>query len=159
MKFPCALENDLLIVRDRFGLYFATKRIGLPFCTLFTITFSCLLQNILLSNYLLPTILVLAEITLLKTTCHFLLLLIGFDTLIESTTIDPLYLWVISSPWRLHRIGIHRGWFLGFPLVCSRHMVTLTLHPKTMLNMGRPRGAPARVAVTAGLEGQAVPPR
>ena len=32
-------------------------------------------------NYLLPTISVLAENTLLKTACHFLLLLVGFDTL------------------------------------------------------------------------------
>ena len=31
-------------------------------------------------NYLLPTISVLAENTLLKTACHFLLLLVGFDT-------------------------------------------------------------------------------
>ena len=32
-------------------------------------------------NYLLPTISVLAEKTLLKTAYHFLLLLVGFDTL------------------------------------------------------------------------------
>src|SRR3989337_4123615 len=57
------------------------KRIGLPCCTLFTVTVTCSLQIILLSNYLLPTISVLQK-TLLKTTCHFLLLLlVGFDTL------------------------------------------------------------------------------
>ena len=39
------------------------------------------LQFILSQNYLLPTILVLAEKTLLKTAYHFLLLLVGFDTL------------------------------------------------------------------------------
>ena len=39
------------------------------------------LQIILSQNYLLPTISVLAENTLLKAACHFLLLLIGFDTL------------------------------------------------------------------------------
>ena len=72
------------------------KRIGIPCCTLFTVVVTCPLQIILLSNYLLPTISVLAENTLLKTTCHFLLLLVGFDTLIERTTIDPLYLWVIT---------------------------------------------------------------
>src|SRR3990170_7199866 len=33
MKFPCVLENVLLIIRDRSGLSFATKRIGLPCCT------------------------------------------------------------------------------------------------------------------------------
>ena len=39
------------------------------------------LQITLSQNYLLPIISVLAENTLLKTACHFLLLLIGFDTL------------------------------------------------------------------------------
>ena len=28
MKFPCALKNALLIIRYRFGLYFATKGLG-----------------------------------------------------------------------------------------------------------------------------------
>ena len=36
---------------------------------------------ILSQNYLLPIVSVLSENTLLKTTCHFLLLLLGFDTL------------------------------------------------------------------------------
>ena len=54
---------------------------GIPCYTLFTVTVTFPLQIILLSNYLLPTISVLAENTLLKIACHFLLLLIGFDTL------------------------------------------------------------------------------
>ena len=41
----------------------------------------CSLQIILSQNYLLPLISVLAENTLLKTAYHFLLLLVGFDTL------------------------------------------------------------------------------
>ena len=41
----------------------------------------CSLLFILSQNYLLPTISVLAEKTLLKTAYHFLLLLVGFDTL------------------------------------------------------------------------------
>ena len=57
------------------------KRIGLPCCILFVITVTCSLQIILLSNYSLLIISVLAENTLLKTTCHFLLLLVGFNTL------------------------------------------------------------------------------
>ena len=56
-----------------------------------------LIKIILLSNYLLPIISVLTENTLLKTACHFLLLLVGFDTLIERITIDPLYLLVIKT--------------------------------------------------------------
>ena len=63
------------------GLSFATKRIGPPCCTLFTFVTCCSLQIILSQNYLLPTISVLVEDTLLKTACHFLLLLVEFDTL------------------------------------------------------------------------------
>ena len=71
----------MLNIRDLFGLSFAIKRIGLSCCTFVTIVTCYLLQIILLSNYLLPLLSVLAEITLLKTAYHFLLLLVGFDTL------------------------------------------------------------------------------
>ena len=71
----------MLYIRVCPGLSFATKRIGQPCCTLVTL-FTCYpLRFILSQNYLLPTISVLAENTLLKTACHFLLLLVGFDTL------------------------------------------------------------------------------
>ena len=63
------------------GLSFATKRIGPPCCTLFTFVTYCSLQIILSQNYPLPLISVLAENTLLETAYHFLLLLVGFDTL------------------------------------------------------------------------------
>ena len=69
------------IIRVCPGLSFATKRIGPPCCTLFTFVTCCSLQIILSQNYLLPLISVLAENTLLKTAYHFLLLLVGFDTL------------------------------------------------------------------------------
>ena len=81
MKSPCVLKNALLTIRDDFGMSFATKSIGLPCSTFVTITVTCSLQIILLSNYSLLIISVLAENTLLKTTYHFLLLLVGFDTL------------------------------------------------------------------------------
>ena len=76
--FPCVLGSAFLYIRVFPGLYFATKRIGPPCCTLFTF---CSLLFILSQNYLSPTISVLAEKTLLKTAYHFLLLLVGFDTL------------------------------------------------------------------------------
>ena len=78
---PCVLESALHHIRVCTGLSFATKRIGPPCCTLFTFVTCCSLQIILSQNNLLPTISVLSENTLLKTTCHFLLLLVGFDTL------------------------------------------------------------------------------
>ena len=88
MKFPCTLKNGLFAIRESFGPSFAAKRIGLPFCTFVTITICCSLQIILSQNYLLPIISVLAENTLLKTACHFLLLLVGFDTLTYQKDYD-----------------------------------------------------------------------
>ena len=79
--FPCVLGSTFPIIRVCPGLSFDTKRIGPPCCTLFTSVTCCSLQFILLQNYLLPLISVLAENTLLKTAYHFLLLLVGFDTL------------------------------------------------------------------------------
>ena len=79
--FPCVLGSAFPIIRVCPGLSFATKRIGPPCCTLFTFVTCCSLQIILPQNYLLPLISVLAENTLLKTAYHFLLLLVGFDTL------------------------------------------------------------------------------
>ena len=79
--FPCVLGSAFLIIRNSPGLSFATKRIGTPFCTLFTFIACYPLQIILSQNYLFPLILVLVENTLLKTVYHFLLLLVGFDTL------------------------------------------------------------------------------
>src|SRR3954468_11426507 len=81
MKFPCTLKNALLIIRDRFGLYFASKGLGYLAALLLLVS---LLARYKLSCYQttsLLTISALADITLLKTTCHFLLLRVGFDTL------------------------------------------------------------------------------
>ena len=79
--FPCVLGNAFLYIRVCLGFSFATKRIGPPSCTLFTFVTCCSLQIILSQNYLSPTILVLAENTLLETAYYFLLILVGFDTL------------------------------------------------------------------------------
>ena len=57
------------------------KRIGLPCFTFVATIVTCSLQIILLPNYSATYNLALADITLLKTTCHFLLLLVGFNTL------------------------------------------------------------------------------
>ena len=79
--FPCVLGSAFPYIRVCPGLSFATKSIGPPCCTLFNFVTCCSLQIISSQNYLLPLILVLAENTLLKTVYHFLLLLVGFDTL------------------------------------------------------------------------------
>ena len=79
--FPCVLGSAFPYIRVCPGLSFATKRIGPPCCTLFTVVTCCSLKIILSQNYLLPLVSVLVENTLLKTAYHFLLLLVGFDTL------------------------------------------------------------------------------
>ena len=73
-------------------------------------------------NYLLPIISVLAENTLLKTAYHFLLLLVGFDTLTYRKDYDrsPILVghqWVEVRP--LIRFLCHIGWpvtHLGRPM-------------------------------------------
>ena len=79
--FPCVIGSAFLYIRVCPGLSFSTKRIGPPCCTLFTFVTCYPLRITLSKNYLLLIISVFAENTLLKTTCHFLLLLVGFDTL------------------------------------------------------------------------------
>ena len=81
MKFPCTLNNTLLLIRNRFGLSFVAKGLGYLAALLLLLL---LLARYKLSRYQttqLLTISALADITLLKTTCHFLLLVVGFDTL------------------------------------------------------------------------------
>ena len=86
--FPCVLGSAFPYIRVCPGLSFATKRIGPPCCTLFTFVTCCSLQIILSQNYLLPLISVLVDNTLLETAYHFLLLLVGFDTLTYQKDYD-----------------------------------------------------------------------
>src|SRR3990170_4418200 len=81
MKFLCTLKNTLLIIRNRFGLSFASK--GLGYLAAYLLLLSLLARYKLSCYQTIPllTISAVADITLLKTTCHFLLLLVGFDTL------------------------------------------------------------------------------
>ena len=78
---PMCPRERFSYYKSLFRLVLCYKRIGLSCCILFTFVTCCSLQIILSQNYLLPIISVLAENTLLKTAYHFLLLLVGFDTL------------------------------------------------------------------------------
>ena len=104
------MKTSLTIIpmcpREHFSLYKSLSRLVLCYKkdwdTLLHFIYFCYL--LLVTNYpitklpyLLPLVSVLAENTLLETVYHFLLLLVGFDTLIKRTTIDPLYLWVINT--------------------------------------------------------------
>ena len=87
------MKTSLTIIpmcpRERIPLYKSLSRLVLCYkkdwATLLHLFFTfitCYPLRITLSqNYLLPIISVLAENTLLKTACHFLLILVGFDTL------------------------------------------------------------------------------
>ena len=86
------MKTSLTIIpmcpRERFALYKSSSRLILCYkkdwSTLLHLVYFCYLlpvMNYLITNYLLRIISVLAENTLLNTTCHFLLLLVGFDTL------------------------------------------------------------------------------
>ena len=86
------MKTSLTIIpmcpQERFPSYKSLSRLVLCYkkdwaILLHLITFiTCYpLQITLSQNYLVPIISVLAENTLLKTACHFLLLLVGFDTL------------------------------------------------------------------------------
>ena len=90
--------NVLLIIRDRFGLSFASKGVGYLAALLLLLS---LLARYKLSCYQttpLLTISALVDITLLKTTCHFLLLLIRFDTLTYQKEIQLIPYTCGSSP-------------------------------------------------------------
>ena len=74
--------------RERFALYKSFSRLVLCYkkdwATMLHLVYYCyllLVTNILLHNHLLPLLSILVENTLLKTAYHFLLLLVGFDTL------------------------------------------------------------------------------
>ena len=81
MKFPCTLMNALLIIRDHFGLCFSYQGLGYLSALLLLLSLLARYKLPCYQTILLLTISALADITLLKTTCHFLLLLVGFDTL------------------------------------------------------------------------------
>ena len=105
-KFPCVLGSVLPPIRVCPGLSLATKGIGPLCCTVATFVTCCLLQIISPHNHLLPIISVLADITLLKTTCQILLLLVGFDTLTYRKDYDwsLIRLQCIYNFWWFHAI-------------------------------------------------------
>ena len=90
MKFPCTLKNALLIIRDRFGLSFASKGLGYLGALLLLLSLLARYKLSCFQTTLLLTISALADITLLKTTCHFLLLLVGFDVIEKSYNWSPI---------------------------------------------------------------------
>ena len=116
MKFPCTLKNALLIIRDRFGLSFASKGLGYLAALFFTTIITCSLQIILLSNY---------SATYNFSTCRHYLAenhlsfpsaprWVRHSYLSKRATIDPLYLWVIKAIFWHRCRGVKRLWQVEF---------------------------------------------
>ena len=102
------------------------KRIRPPCCTLFTLFTCCSLLFILSQNYLLPTISVFAQ----KTAYHFLLLLVGFDTLTYRKDYD-------RSP---TLVGHQRA-------ACSALNSSAALSPERLAPTGGDKKGPAQFGV------------
>src|SRR6266536_2149474 len=80
MKFPCTLRNALLIIRDHFGLSFASKGLG----------------------YLAALFLLLSLLARYKSSCYQTKFpsaprWVQHSYLSKRATIDPLYLWVVRG--------------------------------------------------------------
>ena len=98
MKFPCALKNTMLIIRDHFGMSFATK--GLSYLAAYYLPLP-LRARYKLSCY---QIICYLQFQRLQTLPCWKPLVISFCSslgltllLIEKATIDPIYLWVIKA--------------------------------------------------------------
>ena len=117
------MKTSLTIIpmcpRERFPSYKSLSRVVLCYKTDWAIFLHLIYFHYLLpvTNYLITKLSVtdnfsaFAENTLLKTAYHFLLLLVGFDTLTyRKDTIDPLHLWVIKTLFRRHFLGVKRLW-------------------------------------------------
>ena len=90
--------------RERFSYYKSLSRLVLcskkDWATLLHFIYFCyllLVKFILSQNYLLPLISVLVENTLLETAYHFLLLLVGFDTLTYRKDYDRSSILVVHQ--------------------------------------------------------------
>ena len=108
MKFPCTLKNTLLIIRNRFGLPFASKGLGYLSALLLLLSLLACYKLSCYQTTPLLTILAPADITLLKTTVISFCSLLGSTLLlIEKATIDPIYLWVINGVVHVKRWPLH----------------------------------------------------
>ena len=111
MKFPCTLKNALLIIRDRFGPSFASK--GLGYLAALPLSLPLLACYKLYCHQTMCYL----QFQCLQTLPCWKPLVISFCSslgstllLIERTTIDPLYLWVIKALFWCRCWGVKRSW-------------------------------------------------
>src|SRR4051812_87144 len=98
LSLPCVLKNALDFISSVPRLVLV-KGLGHLLLLSYLVYFACLLPFCCLNQKPLNIyLLVFATLSLSSVTCQYLLLLVGFDTLIyRITTIDPLDLWVIKN--------------------------------------------------------------
>src|ERR1041384_4157385 len=98
ISLPCFLENALAFISSVPRLILV-KGLGHLLILSYPIYFACLLPFCCLNQKPLNIYLsVCAALSLSSVTCQYLLLLVGFDTIIyRKATIDPLDLWVIKN--------------------------------------------------------------
>src|SRR4051812_25603365 len=98
LSLPCVLKNALTFIRSVPSLILV-KGLGHLLLLSYPVYFACLLPFCCLNQKPLNIYLsVFATLSLSRVTYQYLLLLVGFDTLIyRRATIDPLHLWVIKN--------------------------------------------------------------
>ena len=80
-KFPCVIENVLIITSNTTGLSFELKRIGLFAAIIVALFYLLVLHSLFKLKIQKHFSFSACSETLLKSTCQHLLLLVGFDTL------------------------------------------------------------------------------
>src|SRR4051812_43532605 len=99
LSLPCVLKNALAFISSVPRLILCPKELGHLLLLSYPVYFACLLPFCCLNQNPLNIYLsVFAALSLSKVTCQYLLILVGFDTLIyRKTMINPLDLWVIKN--------------------------------------------------------------
>src|ERR1043165_4248566 len=99
LPLPCVLKNALAFISSVPRLILCPKGLGHLLLLSYPVYFACLLPFCCLNQKPLNIyLLVFAPLSFSRVTCQYLLLLIGFDTLIyRKATIGPLDLWVIKN--------------------------------------------------------------
>jgi hypothetical protein len=97
-EIPVCPQERLVIISNTTGLFFALERIGSLATIIISVFYLLVLYLFALSNTPENPFASIYSDSLIKTACQYLLLLVGFDTLIYQKYYDtPLYLWVIKT--------------------------------------------------------------
>ena len=110
-KFPCVLENVLIIISNTTGLSFELKRIGLIAAIIVVLFYLLVLYLFFISKFQKHFSFSACSETLLKSTCQHFLLLVGFDTLTYRKDYDrsPILVGHQGTTWRISKVAGKAG--------------------------------------------------